>query len=164
MIRKPWVTKDMINKMKGRKEWKSKNTEEGKQRYRQLNNELRRETDKAKEEWWSKECDELDELNSKGRSDLVYAKVAKLTWNKRVVNKSVVADDAGNRITESEEVRERQRMYTEQFYDKGGKPKLEELQVEEAEEVEEDDKGPGVIKNKILAALRNERRKRNRSG
>ena len=47
-IRKPWVTKDMINKMNERKEWKSKNTEEGKQRYSQLNNELRRETDKAK--------------------------------------------------------------------------------------------------------------------
>ena len=97
----------------------------------------------------------MEELNSKGRSDLVYAKVAKLTWNKRVVNKSgtVVADDAGNRITEPEEVRERWRVYTEQLYDKDGKPKLEELQIEEAEEVEEDDKGPGVIKNEILAAI-----------
>ena len=48
MTRKPWITKDMIMKMKERKEWKSKNAEEGKQRYRQLNNELRREVDKAK--------------------------------------------------------------------------------------------------------------------
>ena len=39
------------------------------------------------------------------------------------------------------------------LYDKDGKPKLEELQVEEAEEVEEDDKGPEVIKNEILAAI-----------
>ena len=111
--------------------------------------------DKAKEEWWSRECDELEELNSKGRSDLVYAKVAKLTWNKRLGNKSgtVVADDAGNRITEPEKVRERWRVYTEQLYDKDGKPKLEELQIEEAEEVEEDDKGPEVIKNEILAAI-----------
>ena len=71
------------------------------------------------------------------------------------MNKSgtVVADDAGNRITEPGEVRERWRMYIEQLYDKDGKPKLEELQVEEAEEVEEDDKGPEVIKNEILAAI-----------
>ena len=92
----------MINKMKERKEWQSKNTEEGKQRYRQLNNELRRETDKAKEEWWSRECDELEELNSKGRSDLVFAEVAKLIENKRLMNicGTVVADDVGNRIPE----------------------------------------------------------------
>src|SRR3989441_12985229 len=48
-----------------------KNDEHGRQRYKQLNNELRREAAKAKEEWWSKECAELEELDSKGRSDLV---------------------------------------------------------------------------------------------
>ena len=72
----------MISKMDERREWKNKNNEEGKVRYRQLNNELRREVAKAKEAWWNRECDELEELNSKGRSDLVYAKVAKLTWKK----------------------------------------------------------------------------------
>ena len=41
--------------------------------------ELRREVAKAKEKWWSKECQELEELESKGMSDFVYAKVANLT-------------------------------------------------------------------------------------
>ena len=78
-ITKPWITQGMISKMDERRKWKTKNNEEGKKRYRQLKNELRREAKKAKEAWWSKECDELEELNSKGRSDLVYAKVAELT-------------------------------------------------------------------------------------
>ena len=38
------------------------NNEEGRNRYRQLNNELRREAKKAKEVWWSNECDELKKL------------------------------------------------------------------------------------------------------
>ena len=78
-IRKSWITEDMTSKMDERRKWKSKNDEQGRQRYRQLNNELRREAAKAKEEWWSKECAELEELDSQGRSDLVYANVAKIT-------------------------------------------------------------------------------------
>ena len=55
-----------------RRKWKSINTEEGKSMYRQLNNELRRETDKAKEQWWNCQCKELEALDSRGRSDLVW--------------------------------------------------------------------------------------------
>ena len=71
-----------------------------------------RETAKAKEEWWSKECAELEELDYKRRSDLVYAKVAKLTWQKKMTSKNVgVKDSAGNIVTEPEEVRETWRQY-----------------------------------------------------
>src|SRR6059036_3490862 len=97
----------MTNKMDERRSWKNKNDEYGRQRYRQLNNELRREAAKAKEEWWSKECAELEELDSKGRSDIVHAKVARLTWKKKMTSKNVgVKSSAGNIVTEPEEVRE----------------------------------------------------------
>ena len=48
-IRKSWVTEDMISKMDERRNWKNKNDEYGTQRYRQSNNELRREAAMAKE-------------------------------------------------------------------------------------------------------------------
>src|SRR6266516_3827394 len=102
-IKKSWITPQMINKM-----------DERRRRYRQLSNELRREANKAKEEWWNAECNELEELNAKGRSDMVYAKVAKLTWKNRGTGRSVsVEDDAGKTITDPEEVRERWRTYIE---------------------------------------------------
>ena len=44
--RKPWVTTEMINKMDESRKWKNVNVEEGKKRYKQLNNELRKETEK----------------------------------------------------------------------------------------------------------------------
>ena len=50
--KKPWITSDMMSKMGERRKWKNKNTEQGKKKYRQLNNELRRETERAKEKWW----------------------------------------------------------------------------------------------------------------
>ncbi len=42
------VTEDMVRKMDERRKWKNKNNEEGKKRYRQLNNELKGEAIKAK--------------------------------------------------------------------------------------------------------------------
>ena len=49
--KKPWITDEMIKKMDERRKWKSVNTTTGQQNYRRLNNELRRETDKAREQW-----------------------------------------------------------------------------------------------------------------
>ena len=153
--KKSWITNVMIDKMKERRKWKNKNNEMGKEKYKQLNNELRREAARAKEMWWDNECAELEELNSKGRSDLVYAKVAKLTWNNKVTSKNTsVKNSVGDIVTNPEEVRETWRLYIESLYNKDGKPKTEELQVEEEEEVEEEEKGPTVLKSEICAAIK----------
>jgi Fe-S-cluster-containing dehydrogenase component len=47
IAKKPLVTEVTIQKMRETSKWKSKHTEEGKAKYRQLNNELRREAEKA---------------------------------------------------------------------------------------------------------------------
>ena len=49
--KKPWVTTEMIEKMDERRRWKNVGTEEGNRMYRRLNNQLRRETDGAREKW-----------------------------------------------------------------------------------------------------------------
>ena len=56
VARKPWITTAIMEKMQERRKWKNKDTEEGKRTYRRLNNELRRETDQARERWWENEC------------------------------------------------------------------------------------------------------------
>ena len=50
--------------------------------YRRLYDELRRETDQARERWWENECNELEELDRRARPNLVYAKVGQLTRKK----------------------------------------------------------------------------------
>ena len=54
--RKPWLTEEMINKMKERRKWNNKNKKEERKIYRQINNELRRETDKARAAYWDRVC------------------------------------------------------------------------------------------------------------
>ena len=64
-----------------------------------------------------------------------------------------VKDSAGNTVTEPEEVRETWRQYIESLYDKDGKPKKQDLQIEEREEVDDDEEGPEVLESDILLAI-----------
>ena len=153
--KKPWISNEMISKMRERGEWRNRGGDEGKIMYNQLNNELRREAAKAKEKWWERECGELEELNAKGRTDLVYGRVAKLTWKNKISNRSIsVKDKEGNVIDDPSEVREHWRMYIESLYDKDGKPQNEDLKIEEEREVDEDEKGPEILRSEVMAALK----------
>jgi len=46
--------------MEERRKWKNVNEEEGRRKYRQLNNELRRMSDRAKEQWLIDRCIEIE--------------------------------------------------------------------------------------------------------
>ena len=64
--------------MEERRKWKNINKKEVKRNYRNLNNKLRRETNKAKEEWMKQKCEEIEELETKERYDLMYREVRSL--------------------------------------------------------------------------------------
>ena len=57
----PWVTEAMRNKTDERRKWENVSTEEGKTKYRELNNEVRRATDQTREQWWEEQCRTLTE-------------------------------------------------------------------------------------------------------
>ncbi|KAG1663554.1 Craniofacial development protein 2 [Nymphon striatum] len=130
-IRKPWVTANMLNKMDERKKWKNVNNKKGKEMYKKLNNELRRETESAREKWWEEQCTELENIDKKGRSDLMYNKVKELTREKSKdkENTSIMGKD-GIIIDDPTKVCERWKEYIEELYDKKGKPT--EIYLEEA--------------------------------
>lgn len=74
--KKPWVNTEMLDKMDERRKWKNVNTIEGKKKYKKLNNGLRRETEKAREQWWDRHaCRTGREGQKRYRSDLMYNKV-----------------------------------------------------------------------------------------
>ena len=90
----------MIDKIEEYRKWESVTTEAGRRKYKQLNNELRRITDKAKEIWWVNQCSELESLDRQGRSDLMYATVNELTKSKISASKSSsLKDKNGNLLT-----------------------------------------------------------------
>ena len=80
---------------------------------------------KAREDWWDKEYEQIEELNRTGRHDLVYDRVARLTWKKNNhSNQNTVKDSAGVLLTDQEEGRARWKEYIEILYDKQGKQKM----------------------------------------
>ena len=95
--------------MDDRRKWKNNNTEEGKKIYSSLNNELRRETDKARENWWEARCEELTEYDRRGRSDLLYNDVSRLiqTGKESAIKNVTINDKNGELRTEIEEVKTR---------------------------------------------------------
>ena len=52
-------------------------------------------------------CEELEDWNAKGRTDLVYTRVVRLTWKERLGSVNMgITDSSGNIVTDPEEVRE----------------------------------------------------------
>ena len=156
VTKKPWVTEAMIERMSERRKWKGNNTEEGRKEYRHLNNELRRETDEAREEWWEVKCDELEEYDKRGRSDLLYHEVSRLTKTEKkvAIKNAAINDDRGELRTEISEIKERWKEYMEELYSKSSKPRMEDFKLEEERQVESDRKGPGLLIDEIHAAIK----------
>src|SRR5277367_1279237 len=153
--KKPLITTGMLEKMRERREWKNINTEEGKRTYRKLNNELKRETQKAKDTWWENECQQLEQLCERGRSDLMYKKVKQLTKKGSNNNRTVsIKDSNGNLVNDLVEVRNRWREYVEMLYDKSGKPEAQDMGIEEEHRIGIDEKGPDLLESEILQALK----------
>jgi len=153
--KKPWVTQEMLDKMEKRRRYKNVNTENGRQMYRRLNNELRRETERAREIWWERECTEVEELDKRGRSDIVYAKIKKLSGNRKQLRGiQKIKDVNGVMLTEPEQIKSRWKDYVEVLYDKNGKPTSEEVELEKAEEVTDDERGPELLREEIEAAIK----------
>ena len=107
--KKPWITDKMIEKMDQRRKLKAHSSDEGRKKYSSLNNELRRETNRAREVWWEQKCEELHEYDKRGRSDLMYQVVRRLTRTGKIATRSSAAinDENGVIVTEIGEVKRR---------------------------------------------------------
>jgi diphthamide synthase subunit DPH2 len=56
---KPWITQEMISKMDERRKWKIIKNEEGRNNYRRLRNELKRDIENVKKEYLESIHDEI---------------------------------------------------------------------------------------------------------
>ena len=153
--KKPWVSVDMLDKMDERRKWKNIRTMEGQERYKQLHKELRRETEQAREKWWTTTCNDLMEMDRRGRADRMYTIVKSVSREKSTARaNTVIRDGAGVLLTEGEEIRERWACYVEELYDKNGKPDLISMSTGSEDLVAEDEKGPGLLQEEVTTAIK----------
>jgi hypothetical protein len=156
IARKPWITSEMLHKMDERRKWKNNESDHGHKEYARSNNDLRRTTDKARDQWWNDKCDELAEYDKRGRSDLLYQEVRQLTrTEKKLGTKNIAINNKDGELkTELSDVKERWREYVEDLYDKTGKPVEGDFELEEENMVESDQKGPDIMKEEIYEAIK----------
>jgi hypothetical protein len=153
--KKPWITTEMMKKMEERRRYKNTNIE----KYKKLNNELRRETDKAKEKYLEEACEEIMELNRKGRYDIMYQKTREMGW---MENKGIrtfgIENKEGEVVTDQRKVLNVWEEYIRNLYDQENRPK--EIEMESEEMVSDDEKGPTILQSEVERAVHDMRRRK----
>ena len=98
-MKKPWVTKDVLDLCDERRDLKKKRYEaEGAKEYREANRRIQKAVKKAKEDWIGAQCEEV-ENNSKR----AYQLVKDLTSEKQG-RSSIIQDKSGICLTEEKEI------------------------------------------------------------
>ena len=83
-MKKPWVTKDVLDLFDERRDLKKKRYEaEGAKEYREANRRVQKAVKKAKEEWIGAQCDEIETWLNKNNSKRAYQLVKDLTLEKQ---------------------------------------------------------------------------------
>ncbi|CAF4593499.1 unnamed protein product, partial [Didymodactylos carnosus] len=84
----------------------------------------------------------------------MYARIKELTGNKKARSEcKYIKDKNGVVLKEPEDIKGRWKEYVEELYDKKGKPKVEDFNMEKEENVGIDEKGPALLEAEILQAL-----------
>ena len=84
------------------------------QKHESLNNHYRQITHKAREKWRNGQCVKLEKHERQGKIDLLYRKVSQLTTRTRKSKSLCVRDGEGNVLTDSDNLRESWKEYTEE--------------------------------------------------
>ena len=151
--KKPWITQEMLEKMRERRKYKNRDEVE----YRRLNNALRRETDEARKKYIEEMCDEIMELERLGRYDLMYQKMKGLEWKDRTGgSKFGIENSAGQFISDQNEMLAIWEEYIEKLYDREHRP--DDIEIEDESEVDEDEKGPSILQCEVEKAIKDMKR------
>ena len=98
--KKPWITAEILDMCDKRREVRKKRSEpEGSEKYKEVNNNIKRCMNKAKENWIAEQCREIEENLGKNNNKRAYQLVKDLTTVKQG-KASTVQDRSGKRLTE----------------------------------------------------------------
>ena len=115
-------------------------------KYNQLKKEIEKECTKAKEEWWNKNCEEVEELESKHESRAMHRKIKEITGQgTRKRGSNCIRNKHGKMLFDESEIKSRWEEYVSELYndDRGNPPKIE------------DDQGEDFLRSEIEKAIKN---------
>ena len=102
--KKPWITAKILDLCDKRRELRKKRSEpEGSEKYKEVNNNIKRCMKKAKENWIGEQCREIEENLRKNNSKRAYQLVKDLTTVKQG-KATTVQDRSGECLTEERQI------------------------------------------------------------
>ena len=115
-----WMTEEILEKMKKRKEVKNRDMEQ----YKRLKREIEAMCADAKENYWNEKCSEIESLESRHQYKEMHKKIKEITDDKtKNKGSNCIKDKNGNVLFEEEAIKERWVEYTSELYnDQRGDP------------------------------------------
>ena len=104
-------------------------------------------------------CEEIMNFKKKGRYDLTYQKAHQLGGRTSKATRTFgIKDNQGNIVTDHRQALRIWEKYIQDLYDSENRPRDIEIEVED--ELDEDDKGPTILKSEVVKAIKDMRRKK----
>ena len=114
--KKTWITAESLDLCGKRRELRKKRFEpEGSEKYKEVNNNIKRCIKKAKENWIREQCSEIEENLRKNNSNRAYQLVKDLTTVKQG-KATTVQDRSGKCLTEERQILNRWTEYCSELY------------------------------------------------
>lgn len=99
--RKPWITREMIEKMEKWRRYENIFNDVGRTTYRRLSNDLRRKINKAKKKYLRIKCEEIMKFQRIGRYDFIYKGAKELGWGEILdIRNSGIKDSQGKIVSD----------------------------------------------------------------
>ena len=109
-----WMAEDILNKMEQRKKYKNNNHIE----YQRLNKEIANDYRKAKEQWITDQCQEIEKLEKQHKTTEMHQKIKNFTNKKNTEEQaSGITDKDGKLLFEQEDISMRWVEYIPNLHD-----------------------------------------------
>ena len=138
--RQRWMTDDILDLMEERRCLKG-----DRERYDEINREVKRRCRERKEEWFNQQCEEVEQLDRMHMHQKKYERVKQITGIKNATRSSTVKDKHGNILMDLPDIMKRWEEYVGDLYEdnRGEKPEI----VGEME-------GPPIMQREVENAIR----------
>uniref|UniRef100_A0A8D8TK36 Craniofacial development protein 2 n=1 Tax=Cacopsylla melanoneura TaxID=428564 RepID=A0A8D8TK36_9HEMI len=143
---KDWMTDHILHLMETRQKLKASNAD--KTKIKELQNKIRYECRRAKEQWLTLKCEEIEHLQMMHDSHNMHKKIRELTGAKKQATHYLLNDN-GDIIIETSEQIQLWEQYIEQLFDD---------ERESVENIESPPSGPEILKEEISYAIQNIKR------
>ena len=110
--RRPWMTGEILNMMDERRMYKTRDVN----KYNQLNRKIHKKCLKAKEEWMTEKCEEIEQLE-KVDQQRMYSKIKEIKGRKQKYKNNISIKKADSTVAmEMDEVKERWNEYIQELF------------------------------------------------